>query len=71
MKNNNYENVDKGKRTLKVGIYIRVGSIEQLSNEARQRLSNKKLENFQKKVCNADYSYKIERGIGYTTSTEA
>ncbi|MBU5426889.1 hypothetical protein KQI41_10750 [Tissierella pigra] len=64
---NNYKNIDKENRTPKVAIYIRVGGMEQLSDEARQRLLNAKLENFKKEICNVDSSYKKERGVGYTT----
>ncbi len=48
MKKNNFENNDRGKRTLKAAIYIRVGNIEQLSLEAKKRHFNLKLESLQK-----------------------
>ena len=48
MKKNNFENNDRGKRTLKAVMYIRVGSIEQLSLEAERRHFNLKVESFQK-----------------------
>lgn len=66
MKKNNYENVDREKRNLKVATYIRVGSMEQLNLKAEQRHSNLKMENFQKGGCNVDSGYEKEKGIGYT-----
>ena len=61
MKKNNFENNDRGKRTLKAAIYIRVGNIEQLSLEAEQRHFNLKVESFQKgEESNASSSCKKE-----------
>lgn len=48
MEKNNFKNKDREKRTLKAAIYIRVGSIEQLSLEADQAHFNLKVENLQK-----------------------
>mgnify|MGYP001017624191 CR=1 FL=1 len=62
MKNNNHKNVDREKRTLKVAIYIRVGSIEQLSNETEQRHFDLKMESSQKEECNVGvkFSYPLK-----------
>lgn len=58
---NNYENEDREKGTLKAAIYIRVGSIEQLSLEAKQKHFNLKMESFQEEECNSDSSCKKEK----------
>ncbi|MCQ4922241.1 hypothetical protein NE686_04035 [Tissierella carlieri] len=66
MKKNNYENKDRGKRTLKAAIYIRVGSIEQLSLEAEQGHFNLKVESLQKgEESDATSSCNKEKGINY------
>lgn len=49
MEKNNYENVNEEKKTPKVAIYIRVGCVEQLSDEARYKPFNTELEDFRKK----------------------
>lgn len=60
-KNNNKEN-----RTLKAAMYIRVGSIEQLSLEAEKRHFNLKVESLQKGgESNADNSCEKENSISY------
>lgn len=66
MKKNNFENNDRGKRTLKAAIYIRVGNIEQLSLEAKQRHFNLKVESLQKgEESDASSSCKKEKGHNY------
>ncbi|MGJ0847312.1 hypothetical protein ACR77J_11540 [Tissierella praeacuta] len=66
MKKNNLENNDRENRTLKAVMYIRVGSIEQLSLEAEQRHFNLKVESLQKgEESDATSSCNKEKGISY------
>lgn len=63
--NNNKEN-----RVLKVAMYIRVGSTEQLSLETEQRYFNLKVESLQNgEESNADNSCEKEKFISYSSHT--
>jgi hypothetical protein len=67
MKKDNYENIGKEKRNLKVATYIRVGNKEQLSLQAEQGHSNLEMECFRREEHNEAISY--EKGISYIGST--
>jgi len=67
MKRDKQEAKNKKEKPLKVVIYMRVGSVEQLSPEAQQKYFGEKAESVWKgEECNADSNSEKEKHIGYT-----